>query len=107
METGPDVAETPSRDRIDPARLETRMIWKDVIEIDDGAVEVVVIAPDNMNNMNLQELAGRAWCAPGISVDKATVKVAAWQPRQSEDICDQQLADYGDATAPCYWLGWP
>jgi hypothetical protein len=59
-------------------------VFKDVIEIRDTpwnrAVRVTVIAPDDRNVLNLQELAERAWRAVGktISVDGVTVKVRAF-----------------------------
>jgi divalent metal cation (Fe/Co/Zn/Cd) transporter len=41
------------------------------------AVEVIVDAPDDVNVLNVQELAERAWRAPGkqITVGRVTVKV--------------------------------
>jgi hypothetical protein len=50
-------------------------IFKDVIEIKDTpynrAMKVTVIAPDDVNVLNLQEFAERAWRAVGkkITVD--------------------------------------
>jgi hypothetical protein len=58
-------------------------IFKDTIMIKDRpydrAVQVTVIAPD-VNVLNIQELAERAWRAPGkaITVGKVTVKVMAF-----------------------------
>ena len=57
---------------------------KSVIEIKDTpwnrAVQVTVIAPDDVNVLNLQELAERAWRAVGkqITVGGVTVKVKAF-----------------------------
>jgi hypothetical protein len=59
-------------------------IFKDTIMIKDRpydrAVQVTVIAPDDVNVLNIQELAERAWRAPGkaITVGKVTVKVMAF-----------------------------
>jgi hypothetical protein len=60
-------------------------IFKDVIDIKDTpwnrAVKVTVIAPDNVNVLNLQDLAERAWRAMGkkITVDGVTVKVETFR----------------------------
>ncbi len=60
-------------------------IFKDTIMVKDRpydrAVQVTVIAPDDMNVLNVQELAERAWRAPGtsITVGKVTVKVRAFK----------------------------
>lgn len=56
-------------------------VFKDTVMIKDTpwnrAVQVTVIAPDDKNVLNLQELAERAWRAVGkqITVDGVTVKV--------------------------------
>jgi hypothetical protein len=61
------------------------MIWKDTITIKDQpwdrAVQVTIIAPDDENVLKVQELAERAWRAPGksITVGKVTVKVRAFR----------------------------
>jgi len=58
--------------------------FKDVIQIRDTpwdrAVRITVIAPDDVNVLNVQELAERAWRAVGkkITVDGVTVKVEAF-----------------------------
>jgi hypothetical protein len=60
-------------------------IFKEVIEIKatpwNRAVKVTVIAPSDVNVLNLQELAERAWRAVGkkITVDGVTVKVEAFR----------------------------
>ena len=67
-----------------PARSKMA-IFKDTIMVKDRpydrAVQVTVIAPDDMNVLNVQELAERAWRAPGtsITVGKVTVKVRAFK----------------------------
>jgi len=59
-------------------------IFKDTIMIKDRpfdrAVKVTVIAPDDVNVLNVQELAERAWRAVGkkITVGGVTVKVEAF-----------------------------
>jgi hypothetical protein len=59
-------------------------IFKDVIDIEDTpwnrAVQVTVIYPDDVNVLNVQELAQRAWRAVGktITVDGVTVEVRAF-----------------------------
>ena len=59
-------------------------IFKDTIMIKDRpyhrAVQFTVIHPDDENVLNVQELAERAWRAPGkeITVGKVTVKVRAF-----------------------------
>jgi hypothetical protein len=56
-------------------------IFKDTIMIKDRPydrpIEVTVIAPDDVNVMNVQELAERAWRSPSkaIKVDGVTVRV--------------------------------
>jgi hypothetical protein len=47
----------------------------------ERAVRVAVIYPDDMNVTNVQELAERAWSAPGkeITVGRVTVKVRAFK----------------------------
>ena len=58
--------------------------FKEVITIRDRpfdrAVKVTVIAPDDKNVLNVQELAERAWRAVGkkITIDGVTVKVEAF-----------------------------
>jgi hypothetical protein len=44
------------------------------------AVEVIVDAPDDVNVLNVQELAQRAWRLPGktITVGEVTVRVRAF-----------------------------
>jgi divalent metal cation (Fe/Co/Zn/Cd) transporter len=60
-------------------------IWKDVITIRDRpfdrAVKVTVIAPDDMNVTNVQELAERSWrsMTKQVTVDGITVKVEAFK----------------------------
>lgn len=60
-------------------------IFKDTITIKDRlydrAVAVTVIHPDDESVLNVQELAERAWRAPGkeITVGKVTVKVRAFR----------------------------
>jgi hypothetical protein len=60
-------------------------IFKDTIMIKDRpwdrAVEVTVIYPEDVNVLNVQELAERAWRAVGktITVGGVTVKVRAFR----------------------------
>ena len=57
-------------------------IWKDTLMIKDRphdrAVEVTVTAPDDMNVLNVQELAEKAWrsISKQVTVDGVTVKSA-------------------------------
>ena len=60
-------------------------IYRDTIMIHGGrqqrAVQVIVEAPEGTSVVNLQELAQRAWIAPGkviTTVDKVTVKVTGF-----------------------------
>jgi divalent metal cation (Fe/Co/Zn/Cd) transporter len=59
-------------------------IFKDTIMIkdrpNDRAVEVTVIAPDDMNVLNVQELAEKAWRSVNreITIGSVTVKVRAF-----------------------------
>ena len=59
-------------------------IWKDRIAIRDRpfdrVLEVIIVAPDQMNVLNLQELAERAWQSPfqQVTVGKVTVKITAF-----------------------------
>lgn len=58
--------------------------FKDTVMIKDRsfdrAVQVVIIAPEGVSALNVQELAQRAWRAVGntITVDGVTVKVRAF-----------------------------
>jgi hypothetical protein len=59
-------------------------IFRETIMIHDPpnyrAVEVIVDAPDDVNVLNVQELAQRAWRLPGktITVGEVTVRVRAF-----------------------------
>jgi len=63
----------------------TMAIFRDTIMIKDHphdrAVEVIVEAPDDVNVLNVQELAERAWRLPGktITVGEVTVRVRAFR----------------------------
>jgi divalent metal cation (Fe/Co/Zn/Cd) transporter len=60
-------------------------VFKDIVEIKDKpwnrAVEVTVIAPVNMNVVNVQELAEKAWrsITKTITIGEVTVKVRAFR----------------------------
>jgi divalent metal cation (Fe/Co/Zn/Cd) transporter len=59
--------------------------FRQVTEIKDRpwnrAVKVVIIAPDDVSVLNVQELAERAWRSIGkkITIDGVTVKVEAFR----------------------------
>jgi hypothetical protein len=76
---------TPTRSHL--LKPETLMaVFKDTIMIKgrpyDRAVEVTVTYPDGMNVTNVQELAERAWHAPGKAITVGRVTVNWWRPRQ-------------------------
>jgi hypothetical protein len=64
--------------------------FKDTIMIKDTpwnrAVKVTVIAPDEVNALNVQDLAERAWRSIGkkVTVDGVTVKVEAFKRLAAE-----------------------
>jgi divalent metal cation (Fe/Co/Zn/Cd) transporter len=67
-------------------RMTATGIFKDTIMIKDRpydrAVEVIVIAPDDMNVLNMQELAEKAWRSINktITIGKVTVNYKDTEP---------------------------
>jgi hypothetical protein len=56
-------------------------MFKDTIMINGHAVEVTVIAPNDQNVLNVQELAEKAWRSVNkkITIGKVTVRVRAFR----------------------------